>query len=342
MITFLGLIVTILVIIAVARIIRILELTAKLSPPPAEEITDKDNNSQGNITLVFLFLFMFFIFYTTWRYSKFILPVSASKHGVEIDMLMNVNYVLIFVVFFITQILLFYFAWKYKHNSNRRGEYIPENHKLELIWTIIPTIVLGGMIVYGLSVWNGITQSDHSKETNVQLIELYAKQFDWTARYPGKDNKLGSAYFMNIAPNNPLGIDSLDKHGVGCDDVLTKELHLKVNQPTNFYIRAQDVIHSLYLPHFRLQMNAVPGMTTQFYFVPTITTAKMREITKNDKFDYILLCNKICGAAHYTMRMKVVVDDDVQFTEWMSKQKPIVETNVASTTPAEGNVIALK
>ncbi len=339
MITFLGLIVTILVIVAVARIIRILELTNQLSPAPAEEISQKDNNSQGNLSLFFLFAFMIFIFYTTWRYAKFMLPVSASKHGVEIDQLMNVNYVLIFVVFFVTQIALFYCAWRYKHNTNRRGEYIPENHKLEVIWTIIPTIVLGGMIVYGLTVWNNITQSDHSKD-NAQKIELYGKQFNWTARYAGKDNILGHAYFMNINSNNPLGVDSLDPHSK--DDVLTNELHLKVNQPTNFYIRSQDVIHSVYLPHFRLQMNAVPGMTTQFYFVPTITTAEMRKKLKNDKFDYILLCNKICGAAHYTMHMKVVVDDDVQYSEWMSKQKTIGENNVASTTTSVENVVAVK
>jgi cytochrome c oxidase subunit 2 len=339
MITLLELIVTILVIVAIARIVRILELTHRLSPAPAEEISQKDNNIQGNLMLFCLFVGMIFIIFTTWRYSRFILPVSASAHGVQIDALMNVNYVLIFTVFFITQILLFYFAYKYKHNSNRRGDFIPENHKLELIWTIIPTIVLGGMIVYGLTVWNGITQSDHSKE-NVQLIELYGQQFKWTARYAGKDNILGHANFMKINSNNPLGVDSLDPHSK--DDVLTSELHLKVNQPTNFYIRAQDVIHSVYLPHFRLQMNAVPGMTTQFYFVPTITTAKMREITKNEKFDYILLCNKICGAAHYTMRMKVVVDDDVQYTEWMGKQKTIGENNVASTTPSAENVVAVK
>ena len=325
MITLLELIVTILVIVAIARIVRILELTHRLSPSPTEEITQKDNNTQGNMMLFCLFLGMIFIIFTTIRYSRFVLPISASAHGVKIDALMNVNYVLIFTVFFITQILLFVFAYKYKHSNNRRGDFIPENHKLEFIWTIIPTIVLGGMIVYGLSVWNGITQTDHSKE-NVLNIEIYGKQFDWTARYAGKDNVLGHSNFMKINSNNPLGVDSLDSHSK--DDVITKELHLKLNQPTNFFIRAQDVIHSVYLPHFRLQMNAVPGMTTQFHFVPTITTAKMRQITKNDKFDYILLCNKICGAAHYTMKMKVVVDDDVQYAEWMGKQKTMGEANM--------------
>lgn len=330
MTTLLVLIVITLAIIAIARVVRILELTSQLSGEPEELVTPADNKFHGGLSLVFLFIGLVFICYTTIRYAHFMLPEPASSQGVEINNLMNVNYVLIFVVFFITQILLFYFAYKYQYNKNRRADYIPENHKLEIIWTVIPTIVLGGMIVYGLTVWNRITAP---APDNAQVIEIYGKQFDWTARYAGKDNKLGSSNFMKINSSNSLGVDSLDKNSY--DDILTKELHLRVNQGTLLYIRSQDVIHSVFLPHFRVQMNAVPGMTTQFFFTPTKTTADMRRITKNDKFDYILLCNKICGAAHYTMKMKVVVDDDAQFADWIGKQKTFYETNVAVTPPAK-------
>ena len=330
MTTLLILIVTTLAIIAIARVVRILELTSQLSGEPEELVTPADNKLQGGLSLVFLFIGLVFITYTTLRYAHFMLPEPASKQGVEINNLMNVNYVLIFVVFFITQILLFYFAYKYQYNKNRRADYIPENHKLEIIWTVIPTIVLGGMIVYGLTVWNRITAP---APDNAQIIELYGKQFDWTARYAGKDNKLGASNFMKINSGNSLGVDSLDKNSY--DDILTKELHLRVNQGTLLYIRSQDVIHSVFLPHFRVQMNAVPGMTTQFFFTPTKTTAEMRKITKNDKFDYVLLCNKICGAAHYTMKMKVVVDDDAQYVEWIGKQKTFQETNIDVAPPAK-------
>ena len=330
MTTLLVLIVITLAVIAIARVVRILELTSQLSGEPEELVTPADNKFNGGLSLVFLFAGLIFICYTTLKYSHFMLPEPASKQGVEINNLMNVNYVIIFVVFFITQILLFYFAYKYQHNKNRRADYIPENHKLEIVWTIIPTIVLGGMIVYGLTVWNRITAP---APKDAQVIELYGKQFDWTARYAGKDNKLGASNFMKINSGNPLGIDSLDKNSK--DDILTKELHLKVNQGTLLYIRSQDVIHSVFLPHFRVQMNAVPGMTTQFFFTPTKTTAEMRKITKNPTFDYILLCNKICGAAHYTMKMKVVVDEDAQFAEWIGKQKTFKETNVDVAPPAK-------
>ena len=330
MTTLLVLIVLTLAIIAIARVVRILELTSQLSGEPEELVTPADNKLQGGLSLVFLFIGLVFITYTTLRYAHFMLPEPASKQGVEINNLMNVNYVLIFVVFFITQILLFYFAYKYQYNKNRRADYIPENHKLEIIWTVIPTIVLGGMIVYGLTVWNRITAP---APDNAQKIEIYGQQFRWTARYAGKDNKLGASNFMKINSSNSLGVDSLDKNSY--DDILTNELHLKVNQPTNLYIRSQDVIHSVFLPHFRVQMNAVPGMTTQFFFTPTKTTAEMRKITKNDKFDYVLLCNKICGAAHYTMKMKVVVDEDAQFAEWIGKQKTFQETNIDVAPPAK-------
>jgi len=328
MTTLLVLIVLTLAVIAIARVVRILELTSQLSGESEELVTPADNKIHGGLSLVFLFIGLVFIGYTTIRYAHFMLPTPASSQGVEIENLMNVNYVLIFVVFFITQILLFYFAYKYQYNKNRRADYIPENHKLEVIWTIIPTIVLGGMIVYGLTVWNRITAP---APDSAQKIEIYGQQFKWTARYAGSDNILGSANFMKINSSNSLGIDSLDHHSY--DDILTNELHLKVNQPTVLYIRSQDVIHSVFLPHFRVQMNAVPGMTTQFFFTPTKTTAEMRKITKNPTFDYILLCNKICGAAHYTMKMKVVVDEAPQYAEWMGKQKTFYETNVMGATP---------
>src|ERR1035438_2118196 len=330
MTTLLILIVTTLAIIAIARVVRILELTSQLSGESEELVTASDNKMQGGLSLVFLFIGLVFIGYTTIRYAHFMLPEPASKQGVEINNLMNVNYVLIFVVFFITQILLFYFAYKYQYNKNRRADYIPENHKLEIIWTVIPTIVLGGMIVYGLTVWNRITAP---APDNAQKIEIYGQQFRWTARYAGKDNKLGASNFMKINSGNSLGVDSLDKNSY--DDILTKELHLRVNQGTLLYIRSQDVIHSVFLPHFRVQMNAVPGMTTQFFFTPTKTTAEMRKITKNDKFDYVLLCTQICGAAHYTMKMKVVVDDDAQYVEWIGKQKTFQETNIDVAPPAK-------
>ena len=84
--------------------------------------------------------------------------------------------------------------------------------------------------------------------------------------------------------------------------------------------RAQDVIHSAYMPHFRVQMNCVPGMNTDFVFRPTLTTEEMRKEVKNEDFDYVLLCNKVCGGAHYNMQIKIIVESEEKFNQWISGQ----------------------
>jgi len=257
-----------------------------------------------------------------------LLPKSASKHGIIIDQLLDVNWVLIIVVFLITQFLLFYYAFRYNHKKEAKALFYPINHTLEVVWTVIPTIVLGGMIVYGLKVWNDITRPPKQVD---MLIEIYGKQFDWTARYAGPDKKLGRSYFRLISDDNPLGVDIKDT--ASWDDIITKELHFPVGAKVLLKMHSRDVIHSAYLPHFRTQMNCVPGMTTEFFLEPTITTQQMRQITKNDKFNYVLLCNKICGVAHFKMKMDVVAEDQEQFTKWVSGQNLVFPKPAAPATP---------
>jgi cytochrome c oxidase subunit 2 len=318
MIKILALIVVVLTVITIARIVRILELVSKLSPENEVETAKKDNKFNGLLLFLFLIFGMIGAVYTVVSLQTKMLPESASAHGASIDHLMNTTYAVIGVVFVITHILLFWYAYKYQYKKENKALFYPENHKLELIWTIIPTIVLSCLIVYGLKTWNNITEQQSAKDAMV--IQLYAKQFDWTARYSGKDNQLGKSNFRLIEGANTLGMDSTDANGT--DDIITKEIHLPVNVPILFKFNSRDVIHSAYLPHFRVQMNLVPGMTTRFGFTPTKTTEEMRKITHNPKFDYILLCNKICGVAHYNMKMNVVVESKEQYDAWISKQVP--------------------
>ena len=106
------------------------------------------------------------------------------------------------------------------------------------------------------------------------------------------------------------------------DDIIEeKTLYLCENKEYEFIFRSQDVIHSAYFPHFRAQMNTVPGLTTRFKFTPNITTKQMRVIKQDNNFDYILLCNKICGTAHYNMFMKVVVLPEEEYVIQMNKMK---------------------
>jgi cytochrome c oxidase subunit 2 len=188
---------------------------------------------------------------------------------------------------------------------------------LEIIWTVIPTIVLVGLIVYGLAVWDEVIYAQDDQE-NPQRIEVYGKQFQWLARYPGEDGNLGAANYKFIKGTNAMGLDTNDVNAN--DDIITYELHMVVDKPVHLTFRSQDVLHSAYLPHFRVQMNCVPGMVTQFGFTPNKTTEQIREEMNNENFDYVVICNKICGAAHYTMKMIVKVESQEEYDEWLGQQ----------------------
>jgi cytochrome c oxidase subunit 2 len=249
---------------------------------------------------------------------------AASVHGKEVDELMWISMILIFIVQTITQGLLFYFSYKYSGKKGQVATYFSDNNKLEFIWSSIPAIVLAVLIFFGLYSWTDIMFVNEKVEKPI-VIEIYAQQFKWTARYSGEDNVLGKANVRLIDGINSLGVDLSDKNAQ--DDIVTDELHLPKGKRVIFKIRSQDVLHSMYMPHFRAQMNCVPGMTTRFHFVPTITTAEMKAKTNNEKFDYLLLCNKICGASHYNMQIKIVVDTPEEYDRWLAEKKTFAQQN---------------
>ncbi len=243
----------------------------------------------------------------------------ASEHGVEYDNMFMITLAITGVVFIITQVLLFWYGFKYKSDGKRKALYYPDNHKLELWWTAVPAVVLTVLVIRGLITWSHMTAKT---EPSTRNVEIFAYQFGWNARYAGADNKLGKHDFRQVGKVNALGVDTADANAF--DDIIVNELHLEVNQPVEFAFRAKDVIHSAYFPHFRAQMNVVPGLPTRFHFTPTVTTSEMREKKKDATFDYILLCNKICGGAHYRMKMKVVIDSKEDFQKWLKSQPVLV------------------
>lgn len=337
--------------IAIWQMIKIFDLSRAISGVKIDDsqiANDNDNTTQAKLMLGFLVFIYAITIFSLVKYGKFpLISNAASAHGEQIDTLMIWTMVLIFIVQTITQFLLYYFAYKYKGNKKSKALFYTDNHKLELMWTVIPAVVLTGFITYGLLTWSDVMNMQ--KNDDPMVIELYAQQFNWKARYAGEDNVLGKSNvrLIDIDRANILGVDENDPNGQ--DDVITTELHLPVNRPILFVMRSQDVIHSAYMPHFRAQMNCVPGMITQFAFTPTVTTAEMRlnpdiyqkvrNINKirneNSKklqakgeepldryeFDYLLLCNKICGKSHYNMQMKIIVETEEEYNEWISEQK---------------------
>lgn len=346
MTTLLTIIVLIFILVAIWQIVKIFDL-AQAKSDNTQIATDKDNTINAYLMMGFLaFIYIITIVcFVKWGDLP-LMSNSASEHGVEIDNLMVISMALLFFVQTITQFLLHYFAYKYKGEKGKKALFFADNNKLEFIWTIIPVIVLAGLIIYGLNTWINIMGVDENEDP--LIVELYAQQFNWKARYAGDDNTLGKANvrLIDIDRANILGIDEADPNAQ--DDIITNELYLPVGRPVLFKMRSQDVLHSAYMPHFRAQMNVVPGMITQFGFTPTVTTAEMRQnpdmvdkvsninriridnskalVAKGEEalssyeFDYVLLCNKICGKSHYNMQMKIVVVTEAEYNTWIKEQ----------------------
>ena len=317
--------------IAAWQIIRSYELSEELRGNDREEVTESDNRLNSILVFVGMLGFLGMFFYELATYGKYLLPEASSEHGPQIDQLFNVTFVLIAIVFVLCHLVLGWFAFKYFRKSDYQAAYFTHNNKLEIVWTVIPTIVLFGLIGYGLTVWNDVMYAQEDQE-DAQRIEVYGKQFQWLARYPGNDGVLGAANYKYIKGTNAMGLDTNDVNAN--DDIITSELHMVVDKPVHLTFRSQDIIHSAYLPHFRVQMNCVPGMVTQFGFTPNKTTQQMREEMNNENFDYVVICNKICGAAHYTMKMIVKVESQEEYDEWLGQQ-PVFYADDTNTSKDE-------
>ncbi|WP_268848763.1 cytochrome c oxidase subunit II [Flavobacterium aestivum] len=362
------LVIIVLVLLAVAlwQLTKIFDLTQVGSSSDNSQVaTNDDNNVQGYLMFGFLAFIYIFTIYGVFTWGSLVLHTPASEHGALIDGLMNITWVLIFIVQAITQVLLHYFAFKYRGKKDQKALYFADNNKLEAIWSVIPAVVLAGLILYGLYAWTNIMFVDEDDDTIV--VELYAQQFKWTARYAGADNVLGKANVRLIEGVNTLGVDLSDPYAQ--DDIVVSELHIPKGKKVHFKMRSQDVLHSAYFPYFRAQMNCVPGMVTEFAFTPIYTTAEYQAmpymvekvakinairskksvelVAKGEAaldpytFDYLLLCNKICGASHYNMQMKVVVDTPEDYKKWLSDKATLVsEVKAANATPepVEGGV----
>jgi cytochrome c oxidase subunit 2 len=265
-------------------------------------------------------------------YNKTLLAQpAASDHGEKIDFMLVITIAVTGVVFVLTQILLFWFAYKYQFSEKRTVFYFPHNNKLELIWTVVPAIFLTVLVGFGLFYWFKIT-GDAPKDA--QIVEITGKQFNWMMRYPGKDNVLGRKnYRLTDASNgNALGVDWED--GASHDDIEATEMHLVVGKPVQLVINAQDVIHDVGLVHFRLKMDAVPGIPTTLWFTPLYTTAQMKEITGNKDFVYEISCDQMCGSGHYSMRGVIVVETQEEYDAWMASKKPQYLTVKEASAPA--------
>lgn len=383
--------VIILGVVAVAQMMRVYELSSKLRGDKESDISNRDNRLNAGLMLLMMFILFGGFIWLIVTYGWVGRGDAASIHGAEIDWLFNLNLVIISAVFFLCNALLFIFAYKYVRKPGVPAYFYPHNNKLEMLWTVVPASVLAVIIILGLKSWNNTT--DEAAAESIR-VELFSKQFDWTARYAGDDNTLGKYDYKLTTGNNELAlmttntIDSAiremeaamhkmewvlnkkdtmlvpedrekmmtdldrkermirllyqmrERHDAKDDaaawnDIIQKDtLYLCVNKEYEFNFRSKDVIHSAYFPHFRAQMNTVPGMPTRFKFTPNKTTEDMRVEKNNPEFQFVLMCNKICGGAHYKMKMIIVVLDEKKYDNWMKSKKTSTFKDTYFSTPA--------
>lgn len=387
-------------IVIIVQIFNILKLVSDYTSIPF--FNSQRTNAQ--LMIIFLVLGLFGAFWEFANHGKYMLTDNAaSEHGSSIDLMFNITLGITLFVFVVTQITLFFYAYAYRGREGRKATFYAHNNKLEVIWTIIPAIVLTVLVLNGFNMWAKIT--DKAPE-DAEQIEVFAYQFGWKVRYPGADKTLGQSNFNLISGTNAVGVGVKSEYnnvleeaketlraltderdflalntnptpeeaeeismvekkyklavghhrrllalannervfdGTGEDDVFPNEIHLPVGKAVNFNFRARDVIHSAYMPYFRVQMNCVPGMPTKFWFKPTKTTAEMRQDLaaqgREDAatFEYYLFCAKICGAAHFNMKMKVVVETQAEYDAWLKEQTEKNSPYLKSETPVKAD-----
>lgn len=304
------------IIAVVGKILSIYELTRKMN---GKYNPFANNTFQGILLLLFLVFFLWSLYYGYSVWGSWAWRSAVTEHGEKIDTMFIITTVIITFVLVVVHALLLSFPYIYRMRSaNSKAYFYPHNDTIEKIWTIVPATVLTILVLFGFFTWRSITNVPEDLQKSAIQIEVLGEQFAWHVRYTGNDGNLGKRNYKLTTPINPYGIDFSDKHA--WDDVQGSDIVIPVNKPVRFHIISKDIIHSFYIPDFRVQMNAVPGMTNYFQFTPTVTTEEMRERMNDPKYDYVMLCNKICGSGHYNMQKKVVVVTEAAYKEWLSTQ----------------------
>jgi cytochrome c oxidase subunit II len=345
----LGLLIVILLSVVVVQIGKVSELAAKIRGE--EEVQDAINNRQGVLSLIFMVVFLGAVTISGIHYSNWYLGfgphASASSHGGAIDSLFKMTLFFTGIVFVITHIMLFVFAFRFRGNRRKKATFVPHDNTLEIVWTIAPAIVMAYLVISGLDTWNEV-MADIRPDEEYMEIEAVGEQFGWTIRYPGQDNLLGERSYKLISGDNPIGQNWKDVKNH--DDFQANEIVLPVGKRIRVRITSKDVLHNFYLPHFRVKMDAVPGMPTYFVFTPTKTTEEYRNELSNYKeyqqpadqadpngeqlwqrFDFELACAELCGKGHFSMKKIVKIVSEDEYKAWVETQNPYYKSQIRGT-----------
>jgi cytochrome c oxidase subunit 2 len=246
---------------------------------------------------------------TLYARGRWWLPPLASAHGAHVDQLFYSTLIITGAVFALVHVLLALFVWRYAAHGGRPASHWHEDRRLELTWTVVPALALVVMISMSGIVWARIHLLPPA---DAMEVDVRAEQFSWLMRYPGPDGQFGRVDPRRIDPRtNPMGLDPTDP--AAADDIVSRELRLVIDRPVRVHLRATGVIHSFFIPEFRVKQDTVPGVTIQTWFTPT----------REGEFE--IACAELCGIGHYAMRGRVLVLSQEAFAAWLSEQKPALQ-----------------
>ncbi len=348
---------TLLAVLAVVLFFTIIFLVSKASEmasigKDADDEMEDRSNLQGKLLFAFLIFGLLGVAYTFWTLGPRVLPASASEHGDLVDSMFNITTVVVLIVFVITHVVLLTFAYLYRYNRNRQAYFFPHDNRLEMIWTTVPAIVLTFLVFRGINAWNDIFDFEKLESTEeVIRFEATAKQFGWILRYPGPDGEFGERIIdkEHISPINELGVNWDDPNSH--DDIYANELVFVKGKVHLAKLGAQDVLHGFYLPHFRVKMDCLPGLPTQFMFTPKYTTEEYKAILSEKKywqqidpetgnpkwqdFQFELACTELCGKSHFAMQKVVRVVTQEEYDAWIQGSPSYYNTVINPDGAAE-------
>jgi cytochrome c oxidase subunit 2 len=255
---------------------------------------------------------LLFHFLSPWWFT----PI-ASNWG-QMDDTVVLTFWVTGAVFVAVNLFLAYVVIRFRHHKGQKADYEPENKKLEGWLTAITAVGVAAMLAPGLFVWSKFV----TVPVDAAEVEVVGQQWHWSYRFPGADGELGESDVSLVSVGNPLGIDPADPDGQDDVVVTNPELHLPIGKPVKLLLRSKDVLHDFTVPQFRVKMDMVPGMITYMWFTPTRT----------GEFD--VLCEELCGMAHFAMRGRVIVNDQDTFSSWLASQPTFAATQARAAGDA--------
>jgi cytochrome c oxidase subunit II len=247
------------------------------------------------------------------------LPAQASSHAEELDHMLSLVHWLMLVLFIGWGIYFIYVLFRFRRGANPVANYTGAKGKIskgtEVAVAIVEVILLVG---YAFPAWATRVKALPS-ENEALVVRVVGEQFAWNVQYHGPDGKFGRTDVRLVTADNPLGLDKSDP--AAKDDVTTiNQLNVPVGRPVLVRLSTKDVIHSFGLYEMRVKQDAIPGMDTPVWFIPTVTTDEMRQRLNKPDFEYEITCSQLCGLGHFRMRGFVTVQSQADFTKWFDDQ----------------------